>query len=209
MAAPPATPRATGRILQPSSAPSSASTCPRPRRSSPTPSRRTTPSLTAADAAKSGAYGLRNPWRFSFDQDTGELWAGDVGQNRWEEIDLIRPGGNYGWNVLEGSHCFSPRNNCPRAGMMPPVWEYSLDGEPCSVIGGHVYRGPAIPWLRGAYVYGDFCSGKVFGLRYANGKVVEHRQLANTDLRIMSFAEDNEGELYLLSQKSGVYRLSN
>ena len=155
------------------------------------------------------AYGLRNPWRFSFDQDTGELWAGDVGQNRWEEIDLIRPGGNYGWNVLEGSHCFSPRNNCPRAGMMPPVWEYSLDGEPCSVIGGHVYRGPAIPWLRGAYVYGDFCSGKVFGLRYIDGEVVEHRQLANTDLRIMSFAEDNEGELYLLSQKSGVYRLSN
>ena len=155
------------------------------------------------------AYGLRNPWRFSFDRDTGQLWAGDVGQNRWEEIDLIRRGGNYGWNVLEGNHCFRPSNNCPRDGMAPPVWEYSLDGEPCSVIGGYVYRGAAIPWLHGAYVYGDFCSGKVFGLQYTNGEVVEHRQLGDTGLRIMSFGQDTDGELYLLSQKSGIYRLSN
>ena len=155
------------------------------------------------------AYGLRNPWRFSFDRDTGDLWAGDVGQNRWEEINLIQPGGNYGWNILEGNHCFRPRDDCQRDGMTPPIWEYSLDGEPCSVIGGYVYRGVAIPWLRGAYVYGDFCSGKIFGLRYANGRIAEHRQLADTNLRIMSFAQDNHGELYLLSQKSGIYRLSN
>ena len=153
------------------------------------------------------AYGLRNPWRFSFDRDTDELWAGDVGQNRWEEIDLIQRGGNYGWNVLEGNHCFRPSSNCSREGMTPPVWEYSLDGEPCSVIGGYVYRGSAIPWLKGAYVYGDFCSGRVFGLRYVDGEVVEHRQLVDTGLRIMSFAQDNDGELYLLSQKSGIYRL--
>lgn len=155
------------------------------------------------------AYGLRNPWRFSFDRATGELWAGDVGQNRWEEIDLIRPGGNYGWNVLEGNHCFRPRDGCQREGTVPPVWEYSLDGEPCSVIGSYVYRGPAIPWLKGAYVYGDYCSGKVFGLRYVDGEVVEHRQLADTDLNIMSFAQDEDGELYLLSQKSGIYLLSD
>ena len=155
------------------------------------------------------AYGLRNPWRFSFDRDTGELWAGDVGQNRWEEIDLIRQGANYGWNALEGSHCFRPRDNCEQEGMTPPIWEYSLDGEPCSVIGGYVYRGSAIPWLKGAYVYGDFCSGKVFGLRYMDGKVVEHRQLADTGLNIMSFAQDNNGELYLLSQRSGIHRLSH
>ena len=155
------------------------------------------------------AYGLRNPWRFSFDRDTGELWAGDVGQNRWEEIDLIRKAANYGWNALEGNHCFRPRDGCQREGMTPPVWEYSLDGAPCSVIGGYVYRGSAIPWLKGAYVYGDFCSGKVFGLRYADGEVVEHRELADTGLNIMSFAQDNDGELYLLSQKSGIYRLSN
>ncbi len=154
------------------------------------------------------AYGLRNPWRFSFDRNTGDLWAGDVGQNRREEIDLVRRGGNYGWNVLEGNHCFRPSDNCPREGMAPPVWEYSLDGAACSVIGGYVYRGAAIPWLKGAYVYGDFCSGEVFGLRYVDGEVVEHRRLADTGLRIMSFAEDNDGELYLLSQKSGIYRLS-
>ncbi len=155
------------------------------------------------------AYGLRNPWRFSFDRDTGELWAGDVGQNRWEEIDLIERGANYGWNVLEGNHCFSTRDGCERKGTVPPVWEYSLDGEPCSVIGGYVYRGSAIPWLNGAYVYGDFCSGKVFGLRYAHGDLMEHKQLLDTGLRIMSFAQDNNGDLYLLSQQSGIYRLSN
>ncbi len=155
------------------------------------------------------AYGLRNPWRFSFDRETGELWAGDVGQNRWEEIDLVQRGGNYGWNRLEGNHCFNPGEGCDREGTIPPVWEYSLDGQPCSVIGGYVYRGQAIPWLVGLYVYGDFCSGKVFGLRYIDGQLAEHQQLADTGLRIMSFAEDNDGELYLLSQESGIYRLTD
>ena len=154
------------------------------------------------------AYGLRNPWRFSFDRETGELWTGDVGQNEWEEIDIIERGGNYGWNTLEGNHCFHPRDNCDREGTIPPVLEYSLDGQPCSVIGGYVYRGADIPWLQGAYIYGDFCSGKVHGLRYENGQVTEHKELADTNLRIMSFAEDNEGELYLLSQRKGVYRLA-
>ncbi len=154
------------------------------------------------------AYGLRNPWRFSFDRETGELWAGDVGQNRWEEIDLIERGGNYGWSVLEGSHCFNPRDNCDRQSGIPPVWEYSLDGRPCSVIGGYVYRGKSIPWLNGVYIYGDFCSGKVFGLRYNDGRVAEHKELADTGLAIMSFAEDNNGELYLLSQSEGIFRLA-
>ena len=153
------------------------------------------------------AYGLRNPWRFSFDRETGDLWAGDVGQNQWEEIDIIERGGNYGWNTLEGNHCFNPPDGCDREGRIPPVWEYSLDGTPCSVIGGHVYRGQDIPWLAGAYIYGDFCSGKVFGLRYADGQVTERKELADTGLRIMSFAEDSGGELYLLSQGEGVYRL--
>ena len=163
------------------------------------------------------AYGLRNPWRFSFDRDTGALWAGDVGQNRWEEIDLIRRGGNYGWNALEGNHCFQPRDDCELADAVPPVWEYPLDGAPCSVIGGYVYRGSihrgsgdidsGIPWLRGVYLYGDYCSGEVFGLRYVNGGVAEHQRLADTGLRIMSFAEDTQGAVYLLSQESGIFRL--
>ena len=153
------------------------------------------------------AYGLRNPWRFTFDRETGDLWTGDVGQNEWEEIDIIQRGGNYGWNILEGTHCFRPRDNCDREGTIPPVWEYSLDGTPCSVIGGYVYRGKAIPWLRGAYIYGDFCSGKVYGLHHQNGQVTEHKELADTHLRIMSFAEDTEGNLYLLSQTEGVHRL--
>ena len=153
------------------------------------------------------AYGLRNPWRFSFDRETGDLWAGDVGQNQWEEIDIIERGGNYGWNILEGNHCFRPREGCDREDTIPPVWEYSLDGVPCSIIGGYVYRGDSIPWLRGAYVYGDFCSGKVYGLRYHDGRVTEHKELADTSLRIMSFAEDTNGEPYLLSQSDGVYRL--
>ena len=154
------------------------------------------------------AYGLRNPWRFSFDRDTGDLWTGDVGQNEWEEIDIIEEGGDYGWSILEGNHCFNPRDNCDRKGTIPPVLEYSLDGTPCSVIGGYVYRGESIPWLQGAYIYGDFCSGKVHGLRYDNGRVVEHKELADTGLRIMSFAEDNSGELYLLSQGEGIHRLA-
>ncbi len=153
------------------------------------------------------AHGLRNPWRFTFDRATGQLWAGDVGQNRWEEIDLIVRGGNYGWNVLEGNHCFGRGDGCDRDGKTPPVWEYSLDGKPCSVIGGYVYRGAAIPWLNGVYVYGDYCSGKVFGLRYVDGAVVEHKELADAGLSIMSFAEDTAGDLYLLSQKSGIHRL--
>jgi len=153
------------------------------------------------------AYGLRNPWRFSFDRETGELWAGDVGQNSWEEIDLIVRGGDYGWNVLEGNHCFRPRHECDTSGKVPPVWEYSLDGEPCSVIGGYVYRGTAIPWLTGAYVYGDFCSGEVFGLRYRDGAALEHKRLADTEVGIMSFAEGHDGEVYVLSQRAGIYQL--
>ena len=153
------------------------------------------------------AYGLRNPWRFSFDRETGDLWAGDVGQNRWEEIDIIRSGGNYGWNAMEGSHCFRPPDDCHQEGMIPPVWEYPLEDDACSVIGGYVYRGAAIPWLTGVYVYGDFCTGQVFGLRYADGEVVEHKLLADTGLRIASFGQDNDGELYVLSQGEGIYRL--
>ena len=157
------------------------------------------------------AYGLRNPWRFSFDRgagdrETGDLWAGDVGQNRWEEIDIIERGGNYGWNAMEGNHCFRPPEDCQQEGMIPPVWEYPLEDDACSVIGGYVYRGAAIPWLTGVYVYGDFCTGEVFGLRREGADFMNHL-LADTGLRIASFGQDNDGELYVLSQGEGIFRL--
>ena len=127
-----------------------------------------------------------------------------MGQNRWEEIDVIERGGNYGWNVMEGNHCFAPREDCQREGMIPPVWEYPLEDDACSIIGGYVYRGAAIQWLNGVYVYGDFCTGQIFGLY---GDEVASQLLADTGLRITSFARDNDGELYVLSQGEGIFRL--
>ena len=153
------------------------------------------------------AYGLRNPWRFSFDPVTGDLWTGDVGQNRFEEIDLVVRGGNYGWNVLEGTHCFSPKAGCDPAGTAFPVLEYPINGG-CSVIGGYVYRAAAIPSLAGAYVYGDFCSGKVSALRYERQAATGNREIADTGRRITSFGVDRAGNLYVLTQRSGVFRLA-
>ena len=152
------------------------------------------------------AYGLRNPWRFSFDRDTGDLWAGDVGQNRWEEIDIIERGGNYGWNAMEGNHCFRPPSGCESEDFIRPVWEFPLENDACSVIGGYVYRGSAIPSLQGWYVYGDFCTGEIFGL-LRDGPDTVNLLLAETDLRIASFAQDNAGNLYVLSQGKGIHRL--
>ena len=154
------------------------------------------------------AFGLRNPWRFSFDAETGQLWTGDVGQNSLEEVDLVEKGGDYGWNTLEGTQCFSPRSSCDAAGTVPPVWEYPTGAEGCSVIGGYVYRGERIPSLDGAYVFGDYCSGKIWAIRYDGQRVTEHLLLADTDLRIASFGQDRKGALYVLSQNSGIYRLS-
>ena len=152
------------------------------------------------------AYGLRNPWRFSFDRETGALWAGDVGQNKLEEVDLIERGLNYGWNVMEGSLCFSPPRDCDASGLEPPVAEYGRD-DGCSITGGYVYRGSAIPSLLGAYVYGDYCSGKIWALRYDGDSVTEHALLVESDLLITSFGEDSEGNLYVLSRNEGIYRL--
>lgn len=140
------------------------------------------------------AYGLRNVWRMSFDRETGDLWAGDVGQNRWEEIDLIIRGGNYGWNLREGKHPF--RSGRPLTPMSDPVLEYNrAEGE--SVTGGYVYRGSAIPELEGAYVYADYANGRIRALRYENGSVTAHRQIV-TDRRprfVSSFGEDANAEI--------------
>ena len=162
------------------------------------------------------AYGLRNPWRFNFDPDTGDLLAADVGQNAWEEVDIIRPGLNYGWNVMEGAHCFDGGRSlssllrrgtgeCDRDGLELPVVEYGRDGG-CSITGGYVYRGTRLPSLAGAYVYGDFCSGKIWAVRMAGGTVAEHRLLVHSDLMIAAFGEGPEGELYMLSFDEQIYR---
>ena len=162
------------------------------------------------------AYGLRNPWRFNFDPDTGDLWAADVGQNAWEEVDIILPGLNYGWNVMEGAHCFDGGRSlssllrrgsgeCDQEGLELPVVEYGRDGG-CSITGGYVYRGARLPSLAGAYVYGDFCSGKIWAVRMEDGAVAEHRLLVHSDLMLAAFGEGPEGELYMLSFDEQIYR---
>ena len=152
------------------------------------------------------AYGLRNPWRFSFDAETGFLWAGDVGQNRWEEVDVVEKGLNYGWNIMEGRHCFSPATDCDTTGLELPVAEYGR-AEGCSITGGYVYRGGDIPWLVDTYVSGDFCSGRIWGLRYDGGSVTEQALLIDSDLSITSFGQVLDGTLYVLSRNEGIYRI--
>ncbi len=154
------------------------------------------------------AFGFRNPWRFSFDRETGDLWAGDVGQRGYEEIDLVKPGLNYGWNVMEGFHCYPPSvSSCRQDGLEPPLAEYPLTSGNCAVTGGYVYRGSRVPLLQGAYLYGDFCSGRIWGLIYDGQEVSDTQLLLDSSLEISSFAEDEAGELYILSFDRKIYRL--
>ena len=153
------------------------------------------------------AYGLRNPWRFSFDPVTKLLWVGDVGQNAIEEIDVVGSGLNYGWNIMEGSHCFSPRSGCATGGLEMPVVEYD-HSEGCSVTGGYVYRGKRLAMLYGAYVYGDFCTGRIWALRFDNGQIIEHRRIVDSGPQISSFGVDEAGELYLTAFDGRLYRLT-
>lgn len=145
------------------------------------------------------AWGFRNPWRWSFDRGTGELWVGDVGQDAWEEIDRVELGGNYGWNIMEGAHCYNAAS-CDQTGLIPPVVEYPHT-EGCSVTGGFVYRGTQVPDLDGVYVYGDYCTGTIWGV--AQSSPGTPTLLANSDLYISSFAEANNGELYVLDRATG------
>jgi glucose/arabinose dehydrogenase len=161
---------------------------------------------TAGARAEIWAYGLRNPWRFSFDTKTGLLWAGDVGQDKWEEIDIINKGANYGWNIMEGSHCYSPAAGCDRSGLTLPIFEYD-HSQGCSVTGGYVYRGDKIPSLPGYYVYGDYCSGKIWALGYSNNTVTRNILLAESGLKITSFGEDLAGNLYILAKEGSIYML--
>ncbi|WP_224961520.1 PQQ-dependent sugar dehydrogenase [Geomonas subterranea] len=155
------------------------------------------------------AYGLRNPWRFSFDRGTGDLYIADVGQDEVEEIDFqpagSGAGANYGWNVMEGDRCFK-KPGCTKSGLTLPVAVYRHGEGNCSVTGGYVYRGK-IEQLRGIYLYGDFCSGRIWGLRRVGGKW-QSRLLLDTPYAISTFGEDEDGELYLADYGSGtIYRI--
>jgi glucose/arabinose dehydrogenase len=153
-------------------------------------------------------YGLRNPWRFSFDRATGNLWIGDVGQGAWEEIDTrtraqLSRRWNYGWPVLEGRHPFKEEQLNRNAPLVAPVAEYPHDGGACSVTGGYVYRGSTVPAAKGRYFYGDFCNGVVWSLK---GKAVRTEPFKVPALS--SFGEDAAGELYLVSLNGTIYRLA-
>lgn len=161
---------------------------------------------TAGARAEIWAFGLRNPWRFSFDAETGLLWAGDVGQDMWEEIDIITKGANYGWNIMEGSRCYSPAAGCNQSGLTLPVVEYD-HSKGCSVTGGYVYRGDKVPSLQGHYIYGDYCSGNIWALGYSDNTVTQNILIAKSGLSITSFGEDMAGNLYILSREGGIYTL--
>ena len=180
-------------------------------------------------------YGLRNPWRFSFDSLTGDLFIGDVGQNNWEEIDVIlanKMGGqNFGWNTMEGFHCYPEEIECNNTNLIEPIWEYpnnanylktlagikqnKMDG--CSITGGYVYRGNKIPEFYGRYIFGDYCTGKVWSFIYENG---ETKNIKNHTLEILnsmnknsfylsSFGKTNEGELFIVDYNGGIYIITS
>jgi len=159
------------------------------------------------------AYGLRNPFKIAFDRASGDLYIGDVGQNRIEEIDVgtaaRRGGENYGWRLTEGTQCFNPASGCDRTGQTPPVYEYT-HSEGCSVTGGVVYRGCRVPALAGTYFFGDFCSGLVRSFRLANGQATELRDWTASTRGVdspSSFGLDAAGELYIVDYDGEVYRL--
>ena len=155
------------------------------------------------------AYGLRNPWRFSFDPVTGWLWAGDIGQDDWEEIDIIEKGKNYGWRIMEGNHCYNPSSDCNTSGLTLPIWEYEHeDHGNCSITGGYVYRGTKFSELYGKYIYGDYCSGRIWALSYDGTNTVTNTLLLKEDIQISSFGIDKDNELYICDLNGKVYKLA-
>jgi len=143
------------------------------------------------------AWGFRNPWRFSFDHNNGNLWVGDVGQSSWEEVDLVQGGKNYGWNIMEGFHCYNPSSGCDTTGLTMPIVEYDHPTG-ISITGGYVYRGSRLSRLYGYYLYGDYGTRKIWGLKYENGSVIENKIIAENPSEISSFGEDEGGEVYVV-----------
>jgi hypothetical protein len=163
------------------------------------------------------AYGLRNPYGFSFDKATGDLWIADVGQDHWEEVDRataadgLGRGANYGWNVIEGGHCYAPAAGCDTSGKVMPLAEYnhgSGDSTGCSIIGGFVYRGSAHPELVGRYFFGDYCSGKIWDLAAAGPAPQTVQDLDSSGLKITGWGQGADGELYVVATDGGLYQLT-
>jgi len=157
--------------------------------------------------------GLRNPWRWSFDRLTGDLWIGDVGQDAWEEVDYLPApvvgGNNFGWPFLEGTHCFSPATGCDSTGLVLPVLEYPHHPA-CAIIGGYVYRGQKYPALRGTYFFGDYCGGFVRGVRWAGTSLVTAYTPVSAPLindNVVSFGEDAAGEIYVVMASGRIYQI--
>ena len=172
------------------------------------------PFVGVAGADEIWALGLRNPWRASFDRGTGDLYIADVGQGAREEVNVATAasgggnGVNYGWDIMEGTSCFTAPCNVPN--LTPPVLEYDHSGGGCSITGGYVYRGTAITALQGTYFYADYCLGFVRSFRFVNGNVTEQSDWATLDPpneNITSFGEDRTGELYIVTQQGGLYRI--
>ncbi|MCC8426187.1 sorbosone dehydrogenase family protein [Mucilaginibacter sp. UR6-11] len=154
------------------------------------------------------AYGMRNPWRFSFDHTTGLLWAGDVGQDKIEEIDIIEKGGNYGWNIMEGDECYNSVT-CDKTGLQSPIWSYMHGSPGASVTGGYVCRDKNLPGLAGRYIYGDYVSGNIWALTNADKKAVSNDLIGKVSANTLSsFGEDNNSNLYILNYTDGkIYKL--
>jgi glucose/arabinose dehydrogenase len=157
------------------------------------------------------SYGWRNPWRFSFDRSTGDLFLADVGQNAYEEVHFQAAasagGENYGWRIMAGSHCFNPQEGCDQAGLVLPIAEYSHAEGGCSITGGYVYRGSKYPVLQGTYFFGDYCSGKIWSLQREGDRWQMNNRLGS-GARISSFGEDVNGELYVIDHGGSVYQLA-
>ena len=154
------------------------------------------------------AFGFRNPWRMSFDKVRGDLWVGDVGWQLWEMVYRVERGGNYGWPIMEGPQPALPESRRGPAPISPPIVSHP-HSEAASITGGFVYHGERLPELKEVYVYGDFQSGKVWGLKYENGRITSHRELAQTPVQLVSFGEDNAGEIYLVDYQRSqqIYQL--
>ena len=156
------------------------------------------------------AYGFRNVWRMSIDRKTGDIWAADVGQDFWEEVNLVKRGGNYGWSIREASYPFNNKTVEIADPLEAPVWEYDHQiGK--SITGGFVYRGTRLPELEGMYVYADFISGRIWALKYDEslGKVTRNMGIASTGFPVLSFGEDEAGEVYYMLETingQGIYR---